>query len=191
MHRTDDLRGFEQRLLAELREVVGEQGGPAPSSAPVSRNWRLHISWPLRRLAIVVPIAVIVAVALIVGPAIVAPESSKSSAFAVTVLDDGRVHVKVASDFDEGTRLQDRLAEAGVKAEVIAVRSHPALVGTIEFPQHQLPAQGVERGEGEFWIDPARFEGTVEVLIHTATKPGEEWIQAPSVFHPDEPLGEP
>lgn len=81
------------------------------------------------------------------------------------------------------------LREAGIKVKVIPITAHPLIVGTIEFPSHQLDPRGVERAKGEFWIDPAQFTGTVEVLIYVAPKPGEAWQQAPSVFHPDQPLG--
>lgn len=189
MHETKELGSFEEKLLVELKGVVGK-GRQAASPSTPARGYRgLPASAPLRRWALLVPVGVIVVVVLVLGPAIVTPEGSRSSAFAVSVLDDGRIYVKVATDFDEGERLQEELERAGVKAEVIAIESHPALVGTIEFPQHQLPEEGVERGKREFWIDPSQFGGTVEVLIHTATGPGQEWSQSPSVFHPDEPLG--
>jgi len=128
-------------------------------------------------------------VAVLLAPTIVATNRSGSSAFALEVLSDGRIHVRVAADLDDGHRLQQELQGAGVKADIMAIESHPMLVGTIEFPQHQLPPEGVERGKGEFWIDPATFDGTIEILIHVAPDPGKDWIQAPSVFHPEEPLG--
>ena len=189
MHETEDLKGFERRLLVELQDIVRERGTALPSSTPARKGSLQPAGAPLRRWALLVAITVIVAGALVLGPAIVSPDGSGSSAFAVTVLDDGRIHVEVATDFDEGRRLQDELGKAGVKAEVITIESHPALVGIIEFPQHQLSPAGLERGDGEFWLDPSQFRGTVEVLIHSASDPGEEWTQAPSVFHPDEPLG--
>jgi hypothetical protein len=107
----------------------------------------------------------------------------------MSVLPSGRIHVKVAPDFDQATRLQRAPRDAGIKVKVIPITAHPQLVGTIEFPAHQLDPRGVERAKGEFWIDPAQFTGTVEVLIYVAPEPGEAWQQAPSVFHPDQPLG--
>ena len=189
MGETEDLRGFEGRLLLELRQVVRERG-EATSTRPKSISQVLPVRGGHgRRWALAASVVVVAVLALSMGPTIFTPRGSGSSAFAVDVLEDGRIHVRVAADFDEGARLQERLREEGVKAQVIPVKSHPALVGTIEFPQHQLRSDGIDRGKGEFWIDPERFRGTVEVLVHTATRPGEEWSQAPSVFHPDEPLG--
>ncbi len=188
MHEPEELKGFEHRLLVELREIVGERAA-VPSSSPAPTNRRPSPGFPRRRWALVGAVVAFAAMALVLGPTFVAPEGSRSSAFAVEVLEDGRIHVKIATDFDQGKRLQDELAKAGVEVQVITMRSHPALVGTIEFPQHQLDPDGVERGQGEFWVDPSQFSGTVEVLIHTAPAPGQQWMQAPSVFHPDEPLG--
>lgn len=187
MGNTQELNGFEQRLLLELRGVVAD-GGLSPAATRSSTRPRSWGAGPWR-WAVLVPVAAALVVAVVAGPALVGPPARGSSAYAVQILPDGRIHVRVAADFDEGRRLERELRDAGVDVDVISVTSHPRLVGTIEFPQHQLAKEGLEAGKGEFWIDPLRFTGTVEVLINVAAEPGEEWRQAPSVFHPDEPLG--
>ena len=173
------LAGIRRELVASI----------ARAARPRQRRWRPLASRGRPRWALAVLGVALAAFAVIVGLNLLAPRESGSSAFAMSVLPDGRIHVKVASDFDQATRLQRELRDAGVKVQVIPITADPQLVGTIEFPAHQLDPRGVERAKGEFWIDPARFTGTVEVLIYVTPEPGEEWRQAPSVFHPGQPLG--
>jgi hypothetical protein len=174
-------------VLAAIRQEL--VNGIARSARPTRRRWTPLAGRGRPRWALAVLGVALVALFVAFGSTLRAPQNSGSSAFAVSVLPDGRVHVTVAPDFDEAERLQRQLRQAGVKVQVIRITADPQLVGTIEFPAHQLDPRGVERGKGEFWIDPTRFTGTVEVLIYVAPKPGEAWQQAPSVFHPDQPLG--
>jgi hypothetical protein len=174
-------------VLAGIRRELVD--GIARAARPEQPRWRPPASRGLPRWALATLVVAVVALTVIVGLNLRAPREAAPSAFAMSVLPSGRIHVKVAPDFDQAMRLQQELRDAGIKVKVIRITAHPQLVGTIEFPSHQLDPRGVERAKGEFWIDPAQFTGTVEVLIYVAPKPGEAWQQAPSVFHPDQPLG--
>ena len=174
-------------VLAGIRRELVD--GITRAARPRQPRWRPLASRGLPRWALAVLGVALAVLAVSVGPSLLAPRESGSSAFAVSVLPNGRIHVKVAADFDQATRLQRELRDAGIRVRVVRVTAPPQLVGTIEFPAHQLDPRGVERAKGEFWIDPAQFTGTVEVLIYVAPRPGEAWQQAPSVFHPDQPLG--
>jgi len=191
MNTTEELSGFEARLLDELQALVEPTSTQAPAPSRPSRWWTTGTALPPRgRLVVGLAVAVM---GLLVAPSLVAPQ--RSAAFAVTRLADGRVYVRVASDFDQANRLERELADVGVEVRIEHLRAHPRLVGTIEL----LPlgpggasaagAQGLELGKGEFWIDPASYRGSVELLIYVTADKGESWQAAPSIFHPDEPLG--
>lgn len=190
MNTTEDLPGFEARLLTELRTLVepAAEAVPAPSR-PTRWSVATAVS-PRGRLVFGLVAAV---VALIVLPSVVAPD--RSSAFALTQLPDGRVHVTVAAEFDESKSLQRELAEVGVEVQIEHLTAHPRLVGTIELIPlgpggvSAAGAEGLDAGKGEFWIDPSRFRGSVELLIYARSDRGQSWQAAPSIFHPDEPLG--
>ncbi len=192
---TEELPGFEERLLSELRQVVeerqrGRPGTTAPRLAP-----RPPSIPPRRRLLVPAAAALVVLAAGVVG--IVVPGSSHASTYSMETLPSGRIHVVLAPDFDEAERLRDELENAGVTVQPVTITAAPALVGAIEIlplGQHGWSVtaskpDGLEVGDGEFWIDPQRYEGSVELLVYVAPRPGEPWQQAPSVFHPDEPLG--
>ncbi len=193
---TDELPGFEQRLLSELRQVVEErQGRPGDSTAPTVPDRRASI--PARR-RLVVPAAAALALLLAAGViGIAVPRSSDAATYSMETLPSGRIHVVLDPDFDEAERLRAELQDAGVTVHPVTITAAPALVGAIEIlplGQHSGPAaaskpEGLEVGDGEFWIDPQRYDGSVELLVYVAPPPGQPWQQAPSVFHPDQPLG--
>lgn len=191
MNTTEDLSGFEARLLAELRTLVDPAGGKQPARPLRPRPWSLAAVLPPRRRLIAGLVAAVVAAMVL--PSVLAPH--RSSAFALSQLADGRVHVTVAADFDQSTRLERALADSGVKVQIEHLRAHPRLVGTIELVPSgpggvsAAGSEGLEVGKGEFWINPSRFRGSVELLIYAAADRGQLWQAAPSVFHPDEPLG--
>ncbi|HEV2071829.1 MAG TPA: hypothetical protein VGR26_18760 [Acidimicrobiales bacterium] len=193
---TDQLPGFEERLLTELRQVVEErQRGSAGTAAPA-----LAVrppSMPARR-RLLVPAAAALVVLLAVGViGIAAPRSSDASTYSMETLPSGQIHVVLAPDFDEAERLRTELEDAGVTVQPVTITAAPALVGAIEilplgthgWPGAASEPDGLEVGDGEFWIDPQRYDGFVELLVYVAPPPGEPWQQAPSVFHPEEPLG--
>jgi hypothetical protein len=148
-----------------------------------------------RRVAVVGAAGLAVAAVFLVlalGPIGTSSGPRPAAAFSLEVADDGRVHVTMHQDFDDADRLADELRDEGVDVRVLPHPAHPMLQGTVEFPSHQLDddgAVGVEEGDREFWIDPRRFDGEIEMLVYVAPEPGEDWQQAPSAFHPDEPLG--
>jgi len=192
MSTTEDLRGFEARLLTELRGLVDPMAEASPAPTPLGR-WRMGPARPTVRRRLVVVALMMATLALVVAPSLLAPH--RSSAFAVTQLADGRIHVEVASDFDQSARLQAELADVGVAVDVLRLSAHPRLVGTIELVPlgeagiSAAGAAGLEVGRGEFWVDPRLFRGSVEVLIYASPEDGEHWQASPSIFYPDEPLG--
>lgn len=161
-----------------------ERAVPVQTTAPVSA----HPGRGRRWLAAAAMVAA-VALAVVVVPTLLSDGSRGAAAFAVNEDGDGRIHVTVRSDFDQSERLAAELKARGVEVVVVDILAHPAVVGTIEFPAHQLAPKGAEVGDGEFWIDPQQFDGEVEILVYRDPEPGDRWLQAPSVFHPDEPLG--
>ena len=191
MNTTEELSGFEARLLAELRTLVEPVADTVPARSRPTRRWSIAASLPPRGRLIAGLVAAVVA--LTVLPSVLAPRGS--AAFAVTRLTDGRVHVTVNSDFDQSRRLERELSAVGVVVEIQRLTAHPRLVGTIELVPlgpggvSAAGAEGLEVGKGEFWIDPSRFSGSVELLIYVAADRGRSWQAAPSVFHPDEALG--
>ncbi len=195
---TEDLPGFEQRLLSELRHVVDERqregaGERSPVHPSASARERRRVLLPTAALGVLLAVAGIA----VAGVAVVAPRSSEASTYATETLPSGRIHVVLAPDFDEAERLQAELANAGVEVRPVAITAAPALVGAIEIlplgedgPSLSAPKpDGLLLGDGEFWIDPQRYDGSVELLVYVAPAPGEPWQQAPSIFHPDQPLG--
>lgn len=128
----------------------------------------------------------LIALGVLIVPSLLPGGQASPAAYAVQETADGRIHVRVDADFDQSERLRRELADRGVDVVVVDIAS---LVGTVEFPSHQLPSEGTQIGEGEFWIDPAEFTGQVEMLVYRAAQPDERWSQSPSVFNPDEPLG--
>lgn len=192
MNTTEELNGFEARLLTELRTLVEPAAAESPARTPSSRWSAGPARLPLRP-RLVIAALIVATLALVVAPSLLAPR--QSSAFAVTQLADGRIHVTVASDFDQSSRLQAELAEVDVDVEVVRLSAHPRLVGTIELvplgERGNSPsgAAGLEAGRGEFWVDPSRFRGSVELLIYASAEQGQKWQAAPSIFYPDEPLG--
>ncbi len=193
---TDELPGFEKRLLSELLQVV-EERQPTSADTTIPRFARRPPSIPPRR-HLLVPAAAALALLLAVGViGIAAPRSSDASTYSMETLPSGQIHVVLAPDFDEAERLRAELEDAGVTVQPITITAAPALVGAIEIlplGKHGWSGaaskpDGLEVGDGEFWIDPQRYDGFVELLVYVAPPPGEPWQQAPSVFHPEEPLG--
>jgi hypothetical protein len=192
---TEDLPGFEQRLLSELTHAVDERqregaGGGEPSGAHPSASMR-------ERRRVLLPAAALAVLLAVGGVAVVAPRSSSASTYSMETLPSGRIHVVLAPDFDESERLRKALEDAGVEVHLATITAAPALVGAIEIlplaeDGHSVSVSkpdGLQVGDGEFWIAPQRYDGLVELLVYVAPAPGEPWQQAPSVFHPDQPLG--
>lgn len=181
-------------LLALREELVDGVRRSGQRSAATTRTRRVVASRP-RRLAVAgaggLAVAAAVSLVLALGPTGTSSGPGPAAAFALEVTDDGRIHVTMHQDFDDADRLAAELRDAGVDVRVLPHPAHPMLVGTVEFPSHQLDdgAVGVEEGDREFWIDPRRFDGEIEMLVYVPPESGGDWQQAPSAFHPDEPLG--
>jgi hypothetical protein len=121
-------------VLAGIRRELVD--GIARIARPGQPRWRRLAGRGLPRWALAAVGGALVVLAVIVSSSLLAPRESGSSTFAVSALPDGRIHVTVTPDFDQATRLQRALRDAGVKVKVIRVTADPQLVGTIEFPAH-------------------------------------------------------
>jgi hypothetical protein len=103
---TGPLNSFETELLADLREHVAGRAS-APAAPPPPRRRRRAI-----RMGVVAAIAAAAAAAAFGYVA-----SRPDPAYAVSVGDDGRIHVSVHSMSDEAG-LEHALAEKGVTADI-------------------------------------------------------------------------
>jgi hypothetical protein len=175
-------------VLTEMRRslVAGIRRSARPAAPrPAARRIALAAATAATAAGVVAAALAVSLSWMAVGPSAPRP----AAAFTVRVEHDGRIHVRMHQGFDQASRLADELRSAGVDVRVLPRSADPVLVGMVEFPSHQLDEVGVELGTREFWIDPDRFDGQIEMLVYVAAEPGEVWQQAPSVFHPDEPLG--
>lgn len=190
MTQTDELAPSGRQPLAEVTAAMDKE---ETALSPRARR-----AWPTPPMPvwILVPVVLATVAIAVLVLALVAPEPSKPT-FAVSDLAGGRLHVTVAPSFDDVTGLQRALEKRGMEVEVVRVVAHPRLAGTVELLPLRADGQGLsgkkdgmEMGHGEFWVDLSRFKGRTEVVVYAeARRSGEEWQQAPSVFHPEEPLG--
>lgn len=185
MTSTEELPGFEARLLAELREVVKagdvDMAQPLP---PASRR--------LGRGVALVAAAAVLAVLAVVVPAVV--DDDIQPALAVRTLPDGSVEVIVAEHFDDPARLQQELVDRGIAVEISEVAGSPGTVGTLShvFAPEDAPGVEVRRGSRghvwEFVIDPQRFTGVIGLEVVRAGQPGEHLYARHDAFADGEPL---
>jgi hypothetical protein len=110
------LNGFEERLLAELRQVVSDSAvtSPAPEDSVVPA--RPIRSTPRRRLAFAVT-AAILAAGLAVGVPLVGGEKAGSPAYAIDRATDGTITVAI-NRWDNPDGLERDLEANGIPAEV-------------------------------------------------------------------------
>lgn len=186
MTSTEDLSGFEARLLAELREVVEAREGDMPQPPRASHR--------VPRGVALVAAAAVVAVLAVVVPAVVDGDRFTQPAFAVRTLPDGSVEVVVAEHFDDPARLQQELADRGIAVEISEVAGTPGTVGTLThvFLPEDAPGVEVRRSSPghvwEFVIDPHRFTGVIGLEIARAGRPGEHLYARDDAFTDGEPL---
>jgi hypothetical protein len=104
-------RGFEERLLDELRSLVVARPTPGPEGRP--RAW--VTSWPRRRLVLIGGVAAVLAVVAAAGVPFLS--GGAEPAYAVTSNGDGTVTVEINS-LSDAAGLQAKLREAGIRAVV-------------------------------------------------------------------------
>jgi hypothetical protein len=106
-------RGFEERLLDELRSMVAR---PSSSSRRPLRQPRAWVtSVPRRRVALVGGVAALLGVVAAAGVPFVT--GGATPAYAVSANDDGSVTVEINS-LSDAAGLQNKLREAGINAVV-------------------------------------------------------------------------
>lgn len=138
-----------------------------------------------RRFATAIPV-----VAAAIGGGLVVTSNDSSPAYALTRAPNGIIRVEVYPNFDEVEGLQAALADAGLDAVVIHLRSHPSLDGVIEVSSHNNENSGAfEFDNGEFVIDASAVEGEIEILIYSTADEGQPYQAAPSIFAPGQQLG--
>jgi|GEM_PF-3002493 len=131
---------FEDRLLAELREVVATRPAPAaPSPGATTPARRPRRPRRTRRLALG---AAAVAAAAAVAVLVASSGDVTTGAYAVQPRDDGSVTVKITS-LRDAAGLQRSLRAAGVPADVSYA---PANATTCAGSGTAPPATGGERG---------------------------------------------
>ncbi|HVM13865.1 MAG TPA: hypothetical protein VM287_06010 [Egibacteraceae bacterium] len=187
MNATEELSGFEARLLAELREVV--EARPATAHDPDRRGFGRA-----RRTVALVAAVTVLAVLAVLTPALLGSPRFTQPAFAVRTLPDGSVEVIVEEHFDEPTRLRQELVSHGVAVEVIEVAGSPSEVGKLSHLFVPEDAEGVEVRRSspshvwEFVVDPDRFDGAITLEIARAAQPGEHLYATGDAFAEGEPL---
>ncbi len=130
-------------------------------------------------------IAALPALALVGAVGLLLSRDGDTPAYALTSRADGTIRVQVFPDFDDVEDLQASLAEHGLEALVIQIRSHPSLEGVVEVVSHSNEATGaLEFDDGDFVIDVTAVSGEIEILIYSPTEDGETYQAAPSVFAP-------
>jgi hypothetical protein len=199
MTRTEDLSGFEQRLMGPLLDLVHEQRRDAvlrPAAAVPLRSGRRRRSL---RAGVGVAGAVVLALVAVVVPA----QRGGSEAFAVTRLPDGRIEISVQEDFDDAAALEAEVLAAGVAVEVEQVPASPSMVGKVAQAEFLDPATGQfgEAGlftqnasfapfEEELIVDPSTVSDVLHLQVGVAAAPGEPYAERArgSVFAPGEVL---
>ncbi|MGH3655308.1 MAG: hypothetical protein ACRDUA_01490 [Micromonosporaceae bacterium] len=112
--KSDQRDRFEDRLLAELKQVVAERPAPEPTPARETVAAARGFGWKLKLAAIGAAVAAGVAVAVALP---LAPGQQDEPAYAVTVQDDGKVRVEIY-ELKDAEGLERKLEEAGIPAEV-------------------------------------------------------------------------
>jgi len=145
---------FEDRLLAELKQVVAER-------APVRRRRRLTV-------------ALVAAVVLVAGGAVAGPALLSSPAYAVERDPDGSIRVYIR-DYRDPEGLQRRLAAFGVRA---AIDYLPAGADCREprgdfVPRDQVTLDLVswgpfgDSGDDPYWKLHPQFLGPDQTFVYT------------------------
>jgi hypothetical protein len=106
-------RGFEERLLDELRSLVVAQPSSGPERPLRRREWIALRS--RRRLALVAGMAALLAVGAAAGVPFLS--GGASPAYAVSTNDDGTVTVEIGS-LSDAAGLESKLRDAGIRAVV-------------------------------------------------------------------------
>lgn len=140
--------------------------------------------------------ATVAVLAIVAAAAVLFSSFATGAAAAYTIQtdDSGRVVVEMVPEIDVLDRdaldeLEVELAGRGLTVEVVTIASAPSLAGVIEVVARSGTTDGLDVGVGQFSIDPARFDGSVEILVYVAAPADGRIVQSPSAFHPDERLG--
>ncbi len=109
-------KGFEERLLTELKRVVVAQSG-VPAHSRLASRAALRRSNVKRRVSALIGIAAALALMLAIVLPALGGENGRSPAYAVTENQDGSVTVQINS-IEDADGLEQKLEDAGVPAAV-------------------------------------------------------------------------
>jgi hypothetical protein len=174
------VRGFEERLLRELRRVVIEEStsSSAPAAqAPIARG---RFRWT-RRLGLTGGLAAAVAIGFAAGLPI-GGDDGGSAAYAVTQNADGTVTVEINALRDaEG--LQRKLREAGVPALVQYLPPGKACEGARVNRSGRDPAPRLVDS-----IAQINEDGSIRFTIDKSAHPGQTLVVRTQDFAPGQPV---
>ena len=187
----NSLPGFEERLLAELREVVAERdtgrdtrrdtGGQAPSRRFTGRS----------RLMAGAAAAVVAGAAVAFGVPLLAGDAGTPAAYAVEPGADGRITVTI-NRLEDAEGLERQLAAHGVRARVAYTPDgktckEPWFTGSNRFVDFEVMPFPTAEGAASVMFRPAELgDGRTLVIHNTGGVPDKN---APPTMEPEYQYG--
>lgn len=181
----------KQALFEEITAMPTTTAIPPRHTHPNHQPTRPTVPQRGRRLQLALAAA---AIMLAIGVGVTLSTLSEP-AYAISQRDDGLIEVNVLPDFRDGDALARDLRQLGIDTVVAIVPASPSMIGQVElFAVEGGLASGIELGAdgttGAFdWtIDPAVFEGTLQVTVYVEADDGEPFGAAQEIFEPGEKL---
>ncbi|MPZ62923.1 MAG: hypothetical protein GEU93_16860 [Propionibacteriales bacterium] len=157
---------FEDRLLAELKQVVARRAAdaePEPAGKVRGSAWR-------SRFALAGGVAAVGAAAVMVMPTL--GGSGTSSAYAVTTNDSGTVTVRI-EQFSDAAGLEQKLEEKGIPATVYYLPTgqmcqEPWFTGDADAGARLAEPDNDGSSGFTFTLDPDDFTGNKSLVVEAA-----------------------